>query len=220
MKIIISIILLLTPQFLLSQDYKIGEAYVVQELVAVRGTGLLWYLRLFSMNTKGDLRVVSEKNLLDFVKRDAVDNDKLIYLFHSASSFKLNNDHFAEHNNFSDFVGIFDVLLMQDAPIYKIGGKLYLIRKLKYAYIDDVDVFSRKDDLFHLYIYRGIDEPDVVDSTMVSAKAFFNIDYFQYFLFNMEILPNHKKLNKVFWKRRYELLLISWSNWMSKSLEL
>jgi hypothetical protein len=213
MKILILILLFVAPLFTFSQDYKVGEAYIIQELIASSDPALVHYLRIYKMNTKGDLRVVSEKDLLDFVKRDAVDHDKLIYLFHSALSFKLNNDHFPEHDNFSDFVGIFDILLMQDVPIYKIGGKLYLIRKLRYAYIDDVDVFSRKDDLFHSYIYRGIDEPDVVDSTMVSAKSFFNIDYFQYFLFNMEILPNHKKLNKVFWKRRYEAVLLEpWGN--------
>lgn len=220
MKILNFLFLLIVPQFIYSQDYKVGEAYVIQDLIVSSDPALIWYQRVFKMNTKGDLRIVTEKDLLDFVKRDTVVHDKLIYLFHSASSFKLNNDHFTEHDNFNDFVSIFDILLMQDVPIYKIGGKFYLIRKLRYAYIDDVDVFSRKDDLFHSYIYRGIDEPEVVDSTMVSAKSFFNIDFFQYFLFNTDILPNHKKLNKVFWKRRYELLLISWSNWMSKSFEL
>ncbi len=200
------------PLFTFSQDYKVGEAYVIQELIVTSDPTLLWFIRGLKMNTKGDLRIVSEKDLLEYIKKGAVDHDKLTYLLHRhMMCFILRNDQFPEYDNFRDFVRIQDILLMQDVPIYKIGDKLYLIRKLRYAYIDHVNVFSRKDELYH-YIYGG-NEPDTVDSTMVSAKSFFNIDYFQYFLFNMEILPNHKKLNKVFWKRRYEAVLLEpWGN--------
>ncbi|GHV43239.1 hypothetical protein FACS1894180_1720 [Bacteroidia bacterium] len=95
-------------------------------------------------------------------------------------------------------------MVLDDTPLYKIGGRLYAIRKMRYAYLDDVDAFARADKLL-IYKY-GDNVRDTVDATPVNAKKFFNVDYFQYYLFMMDLPSNSKKLDKYFWKKKYELL--------------
>jgi len=211
MRVTFLIVLLVVPIFSFSQDYKVREGYLMQDLTTANNPSLVQFFRTYKLNTIGDLRIVNAKDLLDFIKRDSVIHDKLTLLLHSHTAFQLPKDQFPAYLNFQDFINAFHILQMQDAPIYKIGNKLYVIRKLKYAYIDHIDVFAKKEGMGDYF--QGVDQAQDLDTELVSARSFFNTEYFQYFLFNMEILPNHNKLNKVFWKRRYELLLVPVDRW-------
>ncbi len=211
MRVIFLIVLLIVPKFSFSQDFKVGEGYLIQDLTTANNPSLVQFFRTYKLNTIGDLRIVKEKDLLDFIKRDSVSHDKLTILLHLHTAFQLPKDQYPEHSNFYDLMNGLNILQMQEAPIYKIGNKLYVIRKLKYAYIDHIDVFAKKE--FMDDYFQCVDQDHAFDTELISARSFFNTEYFHYFLFAMEILPNHKKLNKVFWKRRYELLLMPVDRW-------
>lgn len=205
MKVIISIVLLVST-LTFSQDYKVGVGYLIQDLTTTNNPTQIQFFKTYKLNTIGDLRIVKENDLLDFIKRDSVSHDKLTLLLHLSTPFQLSKNQYPEHSNFYDLMNCLNILQMQDVPIYIIGKKLYVIRKLKYAYIDHIDVFAHKVGMGEYF--QGVDQARSFDTELISARLFFNTEYFQYFLFNMEVLPNHKKLNKVFWKKRYELLLV------------
>ena len=128
MKVIISIVLLVVSTITYSQDYKVGVGYLIQDLTTVNNSSLVRFFRTYKLNTIGDLRIVMEKDLLDFIKSDSVNHDKLTLLLHLHTPFQLPKDQFPEHNNFYDLMNGLNILQMQDAPIYKIGNKLYVIR--------------------------------------------------------------------------------------------
>ena len=156
----------------------------------------------YSLISSGEVFMVSEKDILSFLKENRIDKSKLILLLHQELPFIPASNNVLKEKCLIDWTNIFEFLWLVDTPIYKIGDKMYVIRKIKYAYFDGVDAYARKDQLFK----TDDIQTDYIDTTLVSAKKYYNVNYFQNYLFTMELMPNHKKLKKYFWKKRYELL--------------
>jgi hypothetical protein len=184
-------------------QYKTAENYIIVEIGHLGNPMDSPYSKDYNLITHNGLFVVSENNILSFIQNDCIDKSKLILILHEWLPFVPEKNNVLKKKCLIDFVTFAEFLLLGDTPIYKIGGKLYVIRKIKYAYFDGIDAYARKDDKF----FQGDDiDTDYLDATPISAKKYYNVDYFQFYLFLMELIPNHQDLQRCFWKKRYELL--------------
>ena len=211
-KFLILSILLFVSNFSFAQ-YKVSEAYLVQKIEATLNPTYQRFFFPYQIASNGAYYVAKEKDVIDFFKNDSIDESKLILLIEFRDYFfKLDTRVWTQITNSNSswhFKKLYDIITADNAETYRIGNcghyeYAYVIRKMKYAYLDSVDMFAPEYKLFE-YGTDDIQIPDDIDSTLVrSAKDFYDVDYFQCFLFYMELQPSHKKIRKHIWKRRYE----------------
>jgi hypothetical protein len=80
--------------------------------------------------------------------------------------------------------GILNLLTLDDTGVYLVGDKYYVIRKIKYKYIDGIEL-------------RYSDPNDEL------MKEFGSKDL-RLFLYTLELLPTSKSIQKHIWKRKYD----------------
>src|SRR5574344_1484566 len=203
-KLIFLMLLLLTESSF--GQYKVAENYFIQKLdfqhIVHRN-----FIGIYRFGTFGDFYVANEEDILSFIKYDTVDKSKLILVLSTMSQdpFNIKSNSIIDNQCYKYSTTIYDIMRLDDTEIYKINGELYIIRKLKYAYLDNVDMYSSEQQL-SAYKY-GDDIPNgVVTVKNISAKSFFKVDYFRCFLFMMDLKPTSKDISIFVWKKRYELL--------------
>jgi hypothetical protein len=192
-------------------QYKVAENYLVQEIII--GCYPLYeiFFGIYQYAHLGDYYVTSEKNVIDFFKCDNVDKNKLTLLLKfDGYYFKLGEqikDSIFGNKWVNSLLNMSYILRSNDVEVYKIGGGMYAIRKIRYAYLDSIDMYAKEYRLKYEYGRDDIHIPDDADTiTLKSVKEFYNVDYYQCFLFMMELPPTNKKILKHLWKRRYEFL--------------
>ena len=81
--------------------------------------------------------------------------------------------------------GLNGVLYLDDTGIYNIGNQYFVIRQLKYAYLENLELkyFDNWNDELRAY----------------------DIEDFRLFLFAKELLPTSPEIEKFIWKRKFEL---------------
>ncbi|MDR2841212.1 MAG: vacuolar protein sorting-associated protein 35 [Paludibacter sp.] len=203
-KILVIITLTFFVPIIFSQNYKVAENYIIQEIVKSNTPIHTPFApdNYFMFPLFGHY-IATERDVLNFIKNDNVDNTKLILFLNEWTPFYLKTNNVLIDGCIVDWANFIDILYLGDTPIYKIGGKMYLLRKIRYAYVDNIEAFAQKNKLHY---NDDIDTTEDSDTTLISAKEFFNVTYFQYYLFTIDIMQNHKKLKQSFWKKRYELL--------------
>lgn len=186
-------------------QYKVAENYLVQR-IAPTGEPFFTFIGIYRTCSYGEYYIAREKDVISFIESDSVDQSKLILTLSPKNNYIVKDTSInIKYKCYGYIKTIYDYITLDDTEVYKIGGELYAIRKIKYAYLDNVDMYAQKKD-YYFYLY-GDDQPSEDDDTvLVSAKTFFKTDYIHCFLYVMELKPTHKKIVSHIWRRRYEFL--------------
>ncbi|MDR1006117.1 MAG: hypothetical protein LBL74_04560 [Bacteroidales bacterium] len=205
--------LLLCIRFSYGQ-YKVTENYLIQNISACCSEIYHPFFGIYRIASSGDYYIASEENIMNFIKYDNIDYNKLILLLDVRDNYfkySKTGENFRKMIFLGKYVGYFneinDILTIDDTETYKIGDSIYAIRKIKYAYLDSIDMYAKEYKLEYEYGMDDIQIPDDADTiSLMEAKDFYKVNYFQCFLFLMELQPTHKKIQKHLWKRRYEFM--------------
>ena len=95
---------------------------------------------------------------------------------------------------------------MDNTEVYKIGSKYYAIKKIRYAYLDDIEVYK---SLYYI-ICDGTDDIQIEKeeynrTTYKTIEDYLPNRKYQYYLFLLDICETDKAINEHLWKRKYEL---------------
>jgi hypothetical protein len=169
--------------------YKIKKSYIIQEVCmncvppefpVFTGLSRIW-------SFYGEYYVASKNQIIKSLRKNIIELDKLQTIIEPSDHVYTLNEK-GEYQSIGtvtySFYGISNVLALSETQIYKIGDKYYILRRLKYAYIDNIKLkYEDFDD--------GLQD--------------YKKDYIGLYLFNIELLPTHSSIKKYIWKRKYEL---------------
>ena len=194
-------------------EYKTETNYIVQEVTY--GYGADFYppfARLYRLKNDDDVYyITSKKYLLDAIKKDSINLNSLTILIPQGRTWKIydsiSNTYRIAINNYSQ--PLYDVMTMDNTEVYKIGGKYYAIKKIKYGYSDVIEVFrSLYDILFYNVDNIQIENEDkerYYKETYKSIREYLPQKKYHYYLFLQEICETDKVIKKHLWKKKYEL---------------
>jgi hypothetical protein len=201
-------------------QYKIAEGYLVQKIEKTFNPTYAPFFFPYHIASNGAYYIAKKKDVMEFIKQDSIDERKLTLLLEfNDYYFKIDTclqNKIVKSYSSRYFKRLYDIITLDDAETYKIGNCehyecAYVIRKMKYAYLDSIDMYAKEYELKYEYCRDDIQIPDDADTnTFTSAKDFYNVDYFQCFLFMIELQPTNKKILKHLWKRRYEFFEMSY----------
>lgn len=146
--------------------------------------------------------VVNEETLQDYFDHDTVDYERAVMLCDPASVMFTDS---AITKVVKRSTRIKDILLLDDSEIYEIGGCKYIIRKIRYAYLDNsqVKVYLRGYDY---YLWDDISDDDTVYlEKSYEVGQLYERNYYQCYHHLLEILPTPTHISKHIWKRLYQL---------------
>lgn len=107
---------------------------------------------------------------------------------------------------------IMDVLLLDDSEIYIIGNEKYIIRKIRYAYYDNIQVKVYIKS-YNAFMWDDIQEEDSAEFySTYEIGQLYERDYYQCYHHLMEILPTPPQIQKYIWKRLYEVDRITYKS--------
>lgn len=129
--------------------------------------------------------VISENELIETIKKDSLNIETLTKIIDTnANVYAKDKDGEYQRLLINYSLGLANLFYLDDTGVYKIGEKHYVIRRLKYAYLNDVELKHLNDD-------GKLDE--------------YNNDHLRLFLFFMELLPTSPLIEGYLFKRKYEL---------------
>lgn len=182
-----TILLLFISDIYHPQDYKTDTGYIIQELGI--NTAYDHYQRFTGLNAilseHREFYTLSEEKLQKCISADNIELDKLLMIVEPHPSIRTlsrANEYEPLTLNYSS--GILNFLTLDDTGVYLIGGKYYVIRNIKYKYIDGINL-------------RYSDPNDEL------LKEFRSKDL-RLFLYTIELLPTSKSIQKHIWKKKYE----------------
>ena len=193
-------------------EYKIGTNYVVQEVTYGYGAQIYPpFARLYRLKNDDDVYyITSRKYLLDAIRKDSINLDSLTILIPQGRTWEIydsiSNTYRFSTNHSQD---LYDVMTMDNTEVYKIGGKYYAIKKIKYGYSDEIEVFR---SLYNILFYH-VDDIQVENEekeryykeTYKSIRECLPQKKYHYYLFLQEICETDKVIKKHLWKKKYEL---------------
>ncbi|MBO7623980.1 MAG: hypothetical protein J6S82_01590, partial [Bacteroidales bacterium] len=192
-------------------EYKIGTNYVVQEVTYGYGAQIYPpFARLYRLKNDDDVYyITSRKYLLDAIRKDSINLDSLTILIPQGRTWEIydsiSNTYRSSTNHSQD---LYDVMTMDNTEVYKIGGKYYAIKKIKYGYSDEIEVFR---SLYNILFYH-VDDIQVENEekeryykeTYKSIREYLPQKKYHYYLFLQEICETDKVIKKHLWKKKYE----------------
>ena len=193
-------------------EYKIGTNYVVQEVTYGYGAQIYPpFARLYRLKNDDDVYyITSRKYLLDAIRKDSINLDSLTILIPQGRTLEIydsiSNTYRSSTNHSQD---LYDVMTMDNTEVYKIGGKYYAIKKIKYGYSDEIEVFR---SLYNILFYH-VDDIQVENEekeryykeTYKSIRECLPQKKYHYYMFLQEICETDKVIKKHLWKKKYEL---------------
>ena len=193
-------------------ENKIGTNYVVQEVTYGYGAQIYPpFARLYRLKNDDDVYyITSRKYLLDAIRKDSINLDSLTILIPQGRTWEIydsiSNTYRSSTNHSQD---LYDVMTMDNTEVYKIGGKYYAIKKIKYGYSDEIEVFR---SLYNILFYH-VDDIQVENEekeryykeTYKSIRECLPQKKYHYYLFLQEICETDKVIKKHLWKKKYEL---------------
>lgn len=212
LNILFSVFSLLQPQsFYL--EYKTATNYIIQEVTYGYGADIYPpFARLYRLKTDDDVYYITSKQyLLDAIRKDSINLDSLTILIPQNRTWEIydsiSNTYRDAIHNYSQL--LYDIMTMDNTEVYKIGGKYYAIKKIKYSYSDEIEVFR---SLYNILFYN-VDDIQIENEeqeryykeTYKSIRECLPKKKYHYYLFLQEICQTDKVIQKHLWKRKYEL---------------
>ncbi len=190
-------------------EYKTETNYLIQELTY--GYGADHYppfACFYRLKTDYNLYYITDEDyLLNAIAADSINLDSLTYLvphFSDWDIFDSVQDKYTNRVCFSK--ALYDIMTMDNTEVYKIGSKYYAIKKIRYAYLDDIEVYK---SLYYI-ICDGTDDIQIEKeeynrTTYKTIEDYLPNRKYQYYLFLLDICETDKAINEHLWKRKYEL---------------
>ncbi len=170
------------------------------------------FARLYRLKTDDDVYYITSKQyLLDAIRKDSINLDSLTILIPQNRTWEIydsiSNTYRDAIHNYSQL--LYDIMTMDNTEVYKIGGKYYAIKKIKYSYLDEIEVFR---SLYNILFYN-VDDIQIENEeqeryykeTYKSIRECLPKKKYHYYLFLQEICQTDKVIQKHLWKRKYEL---------------
>ncbi len=212
LNILFSVFSLLQPQSFYP-EYKTATNYIIQEVTYGYGADIYPpFARLYRLKTDVDVYYITSKQyLLDAIRKDSINLDSLTILIPQNRTWEIydsiSNTYRDAIHNYSQL--LYDIMTMDNTEVYKIGGKYYAIKKIKYSYSDEIEVFR---SLYNISFYN-VDDIQIENEeqeryykeTYKSIRECLPKKKYHYYLFLQEICETDKVIQKHLWKRKYEL---------------
>lgn len=212
LNILFSVFSLLQPQSFYP-EYKTATNYIIQEVTYGYGADIYPpFARLYRLKTDDDVYYITSKQyLLDAIRKDSINLDFLTILIPQNRTWEIydsiSNTYRDAIHNYSQL--LYDIMTMDNTEVYKIGGKYYAIKKIKYSYSDEIEVFR---SLYNILFYN-VDDIQIENEeqeryykeTYKSIRECLPKKKYHYYLFLQEICETDKVIQKHLWKRKYEL---------------
>lgn len=200
---VIFIIVMLCPtQLVQSQSYHQNTGYLFQKIEPYAHDFYIPFKHRYVLPYCYGYYVVTDSVIQSFFDSDSVSYHDAILLCDPAYVM-FSDSATTRHAKIS--TRIMDIMLLDDSEIYEIGGDKYLIRKIRYAYLnnDQSKVYIKGSNYF-LW-----DDISYEDTTRYYATyevgQLWDRDYYQCYIHLIEILPTPQYIQKYLWKRLYEL---------------
>jgi len=203
--------------FAFAQD-KTASCYIIQQLSPYINAPYASYTNSFNIMTEGEYYVADKEDILNFIKKKYVDFSKLtmivdIRMYPPLNTFISSWDSIEGGLCISDLHSrIREIFKLQDSEIYKIGERYYVLRKVKYAYIDTLQVFGEWGNVGG-YIYGDNIPKAPNEKDRWSVNEILRREKYQIFYYLMELLPTDKEILSHLWKRKYELDIEGYREW-------
>ena len=194
-------------------EYKTATNYIIQEVTYGYGADIYPpFARLYRLKTDDDVYYITSKQyLLDAIRKDSINLDSLTILIPQNRTWEIydsiSNTYRDAIHNYSQL--LYDIMTMDNTEVYKIGGKYNAIKKIKYSYSDEIEVFR---SLYNILFYN-VDDIQIENEekeryykeTYKSIRECLPKKKYHYYLFLQEICETDKVIQKHLWKRKYEL---------------
>lgn len=190
-------------------EYKTETNYLIQELTYGYGADHYSpFACIYRLKTDYNLYYITDEDyLLNAIAADSINLDSLTYLvphFSDWDIFDSVQDKYTNRVCFSK--ALYDIMTMDNTEVYKIGSKYYAIKKIRYAYLDDIEVYK---SLYYIIC-------DGTDDIQIEKEEYYRTTYktiedylpnrkYQYYLFLLDICETDKAIKEHLWKRKYEL---------------
>ena len=138
-------------------EYKTATNYIIQEVTYGYGADIYPpFARLYRLKTDDDVYYITSKQyLLDAIRKDSINLDSLTILIPQNRTWEIydsiSNTYRDAIHNYSQL--LYDIMTMDNTEVYKIGGKYYAIKKIKYSYSDEIEVFR---SLYNILFYNEL----------------------------------------------------------------
>lgn len=191
-------------------DYKSETNYIIQEVVYGWPEIYPPFACFLRLKTDYDLYYIADEDyLLNAIAADSINLDSLTYLIPHYSNWEIFD---SVQNKYRDRIcfsqRLDDLMTMDNTEVYKIGSKYYAIKKIRYAYLDDIEVYRSlynivRDGTDDIQIEKK--EEEYYRTTYKTIKEYLPNRKYQYYLFLQDICETDKAIKEHLWKRRYEL---------------
>jgi len=217
--ILLQILLPFFPSDSLLANYKSNTGYVVQEVIY--GTDRYpYFVGVYRLKTDFDVFYVSDEQcILNAIKTDYFSLDSLTILVPPSVGWKVFDSLLGQYIDRISYVqDIYNIMILDDTEIYKIGSKYYAIRKIKYGYLDNIELYRslyyiKSDNSGCEIHFENEEEERLSKITYKTLKEYLQTENYRYYLFLQELLPTDESIKKHLWKRRYEIDEFWHKNW-------
>jgi hypothetical protein len=191
--------------------YKSDISYIVQEIVY--GTDRYpFFAGLYRLKTDFDFFYISkEQDIINAIKTDTLNLNSLAILIPPNAGWCIYDSLSNQYIDRISYVqNIYDIMILDNTEVYKIGSKYYAVRKIKYAYLDNIELyrsllFIKRDNFISEIHFENEDEERLAWKTYKTLREYLQIENYRYFLFLQELYETDKSIRKYVWKRKYEL---------------
>lgn len=185
-----------------AQSYKQNTGYLLQKVEPFTHVYHIPFKHGLVLPRFYGYYVVNDETLQGFLEQDTVKVDQAIMLCDPMNVMFTDS---VITKDVKRYARIMDILLLDDSEIYEIGHEKYIIRKIRYAYYDNlqVKVFIRSADA---YIWDDIQDEDTAEyNNIYEVGQFYEREFYQCYHHLIEILPTPPQISKHIWKRLYQL---------------
>lgn len=206
-----SVFSLLQPQSFCT-GYKTETNYIIQEVTYGYGADIYPpFARLYRLKNDDDVYyITSRKYLLNAIRKNSINLDTLTILIPQGRTWEIYDSMSNTYRSAINYsMDLYDIMTMDNTEIYKIGGKYYAIKKIKYSYLDKIEVFR---SLYNI-LYYNVDDIQIENEekeryykeTYKSIRECLPSKNYQYYLFLQEICETDNVIKKYLWKKKFEL---------------
>ncbi len=199
----------LSSNIVQAQSYKQNTGFLLQKIEPAKIDFYIPFKHGYVLPFFSGYYIATQETIIDYITQDSVDYSRAIMLCDPATSM------FADSAITSEVkysTRIMDVLLLDDSEIYIIGNEKYIIRKIRYAYYDNIQVKVYIKS-YNAFMWDDIQEEDSAEFySTYEIGQLYERDYYQCYHHLMEILPTPPQIQKYIWKRLYEVDRITYKS--------